>query len=577
MRGFASLSALLKSLPDDTPGKAQILVEAGRMLMNARHKLTDKQRASIPPFLEKAVSIAEITGEKTILSQALGSLGHFYYEQTALEQKANEQEQHYAKALAYTRRAVFAAHENVDRLWAFRWTWQQGRILRARNETDAAIQSYEHAAAILKPSVRAGMSEIYRNYGRETFYGKVSPLYFQWADLLLRRAAGGGTDKKKVQADLLAARDVIEQLKTAELKDYFRNECVNEFQRASRTLEEIDANTAVIYPILLDDRLELLVSLRKNTIQRFGVAVNNKKIVAAVNEFHNGLQNKDSHDYKQYAKRLYKWLIKPLRTFLADNNIKTLVFVPEGALRTIPMAALHDGEEFLIEQYAVAITPGLSLTASDAGKLRSDRGSGLLGGLTEVSSTHEDLWLPLNYAEVEVEHVAELYPRKQVLLGKRFTKENLIKEAKGGGYAFIHISTHAQLKPDYTESFILTYDAGLTLDELEKLFKSVEFKKNPIELLTFNACKTAVGNDERAALGLSGITVKSGALAVLATLWSVDDAAAYHVVSRFYTHLKQKESMNKARALQEAQKALLNSRYGHPYYWAPFLMIGNWL
>ena len=114
------------------------------------------------------------------------------------------------------------------------------------------------------------------------------------------------------------------------------------------------------------------------------------------------------------------------------------------------------------------------------------------------------------------------------------------------------------------------------MDALETYMANTKFRKNPIELLTLSACQTAVG-DEKAALGLGGIAVKAGARSALATLWYINDYASSKLIQEFYINLKDAKN-SKAVALQAAQLSLIkDARFKHPSYWAPFLLIGNWL
>ncbi len=555
----------IKNLPA-APEKIQLLIKTGQLAMSSAQKPTEQQHRLASASLKNAVKIAQEMGERKALLQATGALGHWH-----------EQIKEYPEALRLTRRALFIAQESGTSSRIFHWAWQQGRILKKQKKINDAIRMYDLAVNTLTRGLRRDMSKMYRALGQTTFYKSVGPMYYQQADLLLQRAANG-TEETQIQEDLRKARNAIEQLKTDELKDYFQDDCTLTRQEKTKTIDEVEPGTAVIYPILLDNRIELLVSVSEQPIQQFGKAISKKKVDETVTAFQESLQKTESDEYKFYARQLYSWLVEPLKELLEYNGIKNLVFVPEGKLRIIPMAALHDGRQFLIEQYALAITPGLTLTMTDSKLLRSEDIAGLLSGLTEVSPVYEEegLWSPLPYSEAEVDHISEVYPNHQILTGEQFTKKHLIAKLGSGAFTVIHISSHAKFEGDPEESFVLTYDDKLKLNELGDLIKSAVRGKNPVELLTLSACETAKGDNERAALGLSGIAVKSGARSVLAALWSVDEQAAFQVISRFYKNLRGKSPVNKAQALRMAQEALLNSNYGHPYYWAPFLLIGNW-
>ena len=124
---------------------------------------------------------------------------------------------------------------------------------------------------------------------------------------------------------------------------------------------------------------------------------------------------------------------------------------------------------------------------------------------------------------------------------------------------------------------MLTYDGKLTLDNLEALIRPSQYRGKPVELLVLSACQTAAG-DDRAALGLAGVAVKAGARSALASLWSVNDQSTSALITEVYHQLREHPTISKARALQAAQIKLLDDRrYRHPCYWAPYLLIGNWL
>jgi CHAT domain-containing protein len=163
-----------------------------------------------------------------------------------------------------------------------------------------------------------------------------------------------------------------------------------------------------------------------------------------------------------------------------------------------------------------------------------------------------------------------------VLQNEAFVSENLQSELQQTSYSIVHVASHGEFSRKAGESYVLTYDGRLDMDDFERYMSMTTFREQPIELLTLSACQTATG-DDRAALGLAGIAVKAGARSALATLWFINDRASAVLVSEFYTQLKN-PSLSKVKALQQAQLKLLEDRrYQHPIYWSPFLLIGNWL
>jgi CHAT domain-containing protein len=393
----------------------------------------------------------------------------------------------------------------------------------------------------------------------------LGPVYFELVDLLLQRAAAV-QERDQSATFLKKARDTVELFKAAELRDYFRDDCVDAARARTRALEDVSQTAAIVYPILLPERTELLVSLPTG-LKRFAVPVGHNALERVVRSFREALQEGTPQRYLRHAQRLYDWLIRPLEPDLISLNIDTLVFVPDGALRTIPMAALHDGAQFLISKYALATTPGLALT--DPRPLPRANTKALAMGLTDAAEG------ALSYVSQEVRGVQRLYGGT-VLLNQAFRLSRMETALRQGQFSIVHIASHGHFASDVEQSFLLTFDEKLTLERLAQVVRRVQFHNEPLELLTLSACDTAVG-DDRAALGLAGVAIKAGARSAIATLWRVQDEAAAVLVVEFYRQLHD-ASVSRAVALQRAQVHLLQDpRYQHPFFWAPFLLLNSWL
>jgi CHAT domain-containing protein len=409
---------------------------------------------------------------------------------------------------------------------------------------------------------------------------------------------------------LRQARKTVERFKEAELQDYFQNECIEIETECSDWKQLLDAQTAVLYPILLPDRLELLLERREGLVQTsipIGQEKLHQKVISFLSPLHShpnpeelarsrsqrtatgeapdeevctpGLRGSEPQKVKASARSflkpaqtLYRWLIKPVSSQL--YGIKTLVIVPDGVLRMMPFAALHDGQQFLIEKYAVATLPSLCLSTPPV--LPVGPKKVLLTGLSKSVQGFSSL----PCTQYELETLKTLYDdAPQVLLNETFTLPKLESNIKQTDYSIVHIASHGQFHADLENTFILTYFDKLRMNKLEQLITLTQIgDKNQVELLTLSACETAMG-DDRAALGLAGVASKAGAKTVFASLWKVDDEATPAVVIEFYRQL-QKPGISKAVALQNAQKLMLTDkhyvRYQHPYYWAAFLLIGYW-
>jgi CHAT domain-containing protein len=541
-----------------THDRAYALISIGRLYAELSEApgpgSGEMQQRAYKAFTD-AVATAESINDQHALSYALGYMGELY-------EKAGR----YDRAQQLTQQAVLAA-QRVDAPAAlYRWYWQAGRLLKAQGNIEAAITAYQNAVSILQ-TIRQDLTTGYGGAGLY-FREAVGPVYFQLADLLLKRS-GQVSDPAKVKQDLVEARDAVESLKGAELADYFQDDCVARLKAKTTGIDQLAPRTAAIYPIMLPDRTELLVSTPEG-LKRFTAKVDEETLTNEVRTFRQLLEKRTTYQFLPHAQKLYGWIIGPVESELKRQNIDTLVIVPDGPLRTIPMSALYDGKQFLAARYALATTPGLKLT--DPRPIERKNVQLMVNGLTQSVQGFP----ALPYVAQEVKNISGMYRGTTVLENKNFVVPKMKKALTEKAYSIVHIASHGQFSSNIDKTFILTYDSKLSMDALENFLGLAKYREEPVELLTLSACQTAAG-DDRAALGLAGIAVKAGARSALATLWTVNDPASALLVSEFYRRLED-PSVSKAKALQEAQlKLIQDPRYRHPGYWSPFLLIGNWL
>jgi CHAT domain-containing protein len=540
-------TALAEELPDSRD-TAYVLINAGR----THARLGDLEPAHAR--LRRAAAVAEATGDARAQSYALGYLGALYERNGRLDE-----------ALALSRRALFLAQQVNAPESLYRWHWQVGRLLAAQGRPAEAIPSYQQAVQVLA-GIRFDMAHGYAT-GGGSFREAVGPVFFELVDLLLATAPDPA-DAAAYQARLHEARELLEKLKAAELRDYFRDECVDAIQAKVESPDEIARAAVVIYPVVLPDRLELLLTFPSG-MRRATVPLRAEVLMVEVRRLRALLEKRTTQQYLPHAQRLYDWLVRPFAAELSGLGRDTLVFVPDGLLRTIPMSALHDGERFLVERHAVVTTPDLSLT--DPQPLDRENLRVFLGGL----SAPVQGFPALAHVPAELGRVHALYGG-EVLLDESFRTPRVEAELDQREFGVVHVATHGEFSEDAERSFLLTWDGRLGMERLGAAVGQVRFRKRPIELLTLSACETAQGS-ERAALGLAGVAIQAGARSALGTLWSVNDLAAAELVGEFYAELHA-HPISKAVALQRAQQMLVRDpNRAHPYYWAPFLLIGNWL
>ena len=537
--------------------KASGLITIGLAYDELRSRLPDSRDSLLllaQQTYTEAGTVSESIGDRRASSYAWGYLGKLY-----------EDERRYQDALQLTRRATFAAQQLNAPESLYLWEWQTGRLLNKLGNIDDAIGAYRRAVRTIQ-SIRAELSASYGS-PQPSFRETMGPVYFELVDLLLQRASSL-QDPNQVGPYLIEARESVELFKAAELRDYFRDDCVDTALSKVTQLDVVAKTAVVIYPILLPDRIELLVSLPTG-LKRVSVPVGVETLTQEVRQLRRRLEKRTTREYLPHAQKLYDWLIRPLEADLASFPVDTLVFVPDGALRTIPMAALHDGKQFLVAKYAVGITPSLNLT--DPRPIKREGMKVLAVGVTEAVQGFPAL--PNVSAELKALHTLL---GSETLVDKEFLAANLEKKLKDEQFTIVHVASHGEFGNEVDKTFLLTFDDKLSLDRLNQMIGVFRFRDDPLELLTLSACDTAAG-DDRAALGLAGIAIKAGARSALATLWNINDEASVDLVVDFYRELKD-PSVSRAVALQRAQiKMLENPRYEHPGFWSPFLLINNWL
>ncbi|MGH7293155.1 MAG: CHAT domain-containing protein, partial [Myxococcota bacterium] len=335
------------------------------------------------------------------------------------------------EALALSRRALFAAQQANAPESLYRWHWQVGRILAAQGALAEAIPSYQQAVLVLS-GIRFDMAHGYAT-GGGSFREAVGPVFYELVDLLLRTAPEP-SDAPAHQARLREARETLERLKAAELRDYFRDECVDAMQAKVESLDAAARSALVIYPVVLPDRLELLLTFPSG-MRRATVPVRAEVLTSEVRTFRALLEKRTTRQYLAHAQQLYDWLVRPFADQLEGLGVDTLVFVPDGPLRIIPMSALHDGEHFLIERYAVVTTPGLSLT--DPRPLDRLNMRVFLSGLSESVQGFP----PLAHVPAELDAIHTLYGG-DVLLDEQFRAPRFEAELDQSEWSVVHVATH---------------------------------------------------------------------------------------------------------------------------------------
>ncbi len=503
--------------------------------------------------------------DKQAQAYTLGYEGAIYQQRGAIDRQTGKLTQAQSKliqAQQLTQQALSTVDSTEASEIAYLWQWQLGRIYQLQNQTQQALQAYNETYESLQ-SLRRNLVAINPEM-QFAFRDRIEPVYRERAALLLQNNPD--------QENLAKARDTIEALQLAELNNFFREACID---AEPQKIEEIDPEAAVIYSIILPDRLAVILSQPKKQLEYYPVPVSPQEIEEEFLELRRVNTNRNiSPTNKVYPsnQKFYDWLIRPFESQLEQNQTSTLVFILDGVMQGIPVAALYDGEEYLIEkEYNLALTPGLQLLTPRS--LTSNTLEAIMGGLSVSVEDFE----PLPSVTTEIEQIASLVDSQEYLLDEDFTRDRLQEQVRTLPYPIVHLATHGQFSSRAEDTFILTYDTRINVKELDQLLQERDFAEDTsIELLILSACQTASG-DKRAALGLAGFAIRSGARSTLGTLWSVQDSPTAKLMIQFYQALKT-PGISKAEALREAQLDLLRSpKYEHPYFWSAFVLVGNWL
>ena len=573
---------------------------------------TQRVESLLTQALQQARSLKDKQGETYVL----GNLGQYYAQQGELD-----------RAIALTRQALILAQEqNINgdtREISYLWQSQLGKLLKQQGKYESAIAAYIAAFNTLQ-SLRNDLN-VNEQVVQFDFREEVRPVYLELADLLLRSPSGdkassllssqefkslilsnyGINKANNLQNinNLELARQVIESLQLAELDNFFQDPC-SEVTDVAVQIDNIDSQAAVIYPIVLPERLEIILSLPGKPLKQVAIPINEREVNETVDRLYDRLYNKsvdnsaanifstiplNPQEIRENMEELlpilqlvYSWTIKPLETDLASNQIETLVFVLNGSLQKVPLAALYDGREYLLEKYNIALVPSLQLT--DSRSLDRQQLKVLAAGVSQQVKIQDRIFPALTNVPQELSQIEAAFPASEQLLDEEFTTATIQNRLKSD-FPVIHLATHGLFSSSPENTFIVTGDGkAIGIDRLRDLINASNTQKP--ELLVLSACETAIG-DERAVLGLAGVAVRSGTRSTLATLWSVEDASTAKLMSQFYQEFKQPE-VKKIAALRNAQLSLLQSLKlnppvqsleklpPHPYYWAPYVLVGNW-
>ncbi|MGR3278716.1 CHAT domain-containing protein [Acaryochloris marina NIES-2412] len=376
-----------------------------------------------------------------------------------------------------------------------------------------------------------------------------------------------------------------------------------------KRLSKLGKNSALFYPLILEKRLELVLFMHNSPPISYSIPVSKNEIKKTIAQFRAQISSVDNNvniiTIQQTAQQLYRWFIEPVKAELEQANIQTLIYAPDGQMRYVPLAALYNGSNWLVEKYKVNYITALNLTDLDTQSFQTP--SILAGAFTDksgqvkVGDRNFDFG-PIPAARKEIETLAQNFSRTKTLTGSDFNRKTLSTQ-KLNRHNIVHLATHGQLVAGSPEdSFILLNNGEhISLREIK------DWQLPNVGLVVLSACQTALGDQLGSGIEIIGFGYQlqlAQARAAIATLWSINDTTTSDLMDAFYKRLKQ-DSPNPVDALQKAQIDLITSsdstsdnevrssvewepgtdktnpligqNLAHPYYWAPFILIGNGL
>ncbi len=524
---------------------------------------------------EQLADTSKQLNNRLLLAYTAGNLGELYLNQPG----------HEAQAKQLFQQAIFEVDQVAAREIEYRWYWQLGRLYQLQGQREPAKTAYRQAIKNLQ-TIRSALNLGQRNYPKfRTSQGQV---YLDLVTLLLTEAteAKSANNLEEEQKLLIEAISTLERFKVSELENYFRSDCAAAAATNTKdttpieTLIEIlsteNTPTAVFYPMILEKSTELLLILAKDKIYHVSIPIAATELQQQITDYQKLLRllSPDLTKILTQGKAIYELLISPLEEMLQAHQIQTLVIVPDGVLRMIPFATLNTAgtpDSWLIKKYALAVIPGLTL---------NKRKAHLPGQSVLLSAVSKEICHRPALVSVDtfINKVKQQQPPPTVLVNEQFTEANLATQLFSKPYPMLIFATHGKFSGDIERSYLLSYDCELRLRPFGNLLRIRKNQEDSLDLLILSACETAMNSDQ-AALGLAGIGFEAGANSVLATLWQVGDKAATELTMAFLDYLKIHPQASKAQALQQVQLAYLADPKQdelHPFFWSPFIVIGDW-
>ena len=605
---------------EDTAGQGKNMIGLGKVYEG----LGENQKAK--EILLKSLLINKRLGEQSVLADNMNALGEVYYSSgdysialnyymLALKNLPGKDDKN-AVAIAYQgmgdslfqMKQYPQALENLEEALAIykegKKTAKVGRIYAQLGTISVAKEKPELAVVFYKKAINI-YETIRSKESRKIFLENPEEIYRNLVGLLLQ------------QERIFEAQQVLDLLRIQELDNYLGNVRGDQFEEvrikllaveekilaeATKDILNMEINkdglkadfsqaqslqeklqklprTAIFYPLILSDKLELVLIKAEGEAIHKTVAVKGEEINNAIADFRLRISN-PIRDVKKTSEKLYSWLIKPIEDELTKANINTIIYVPDNQLRYLPLTALYDGEKWLVERFNINNIIAASLTNFETQPKNQPRvlAAALTEGEYQVQIGTSELPLRPTTGKL-VENLAQTIPGSLRLVNSEFSLQTIINNFND--YNIVHLDTPVALlteregngKPE--DSFILFGNGDrVTLLDMKNWFLP------NVDLVVLSAAETNIsgrmGNGKEI-VGFGYQMQNAGVETIIASLWRVNDDSD-KLMNTFYTVLQ--EGKSKAEALREAQISMItgiDKQRSSPYYWASFILIGNGL
>ena len=559
-RSISAVQALINwhTLPKQTLNKEQL--DRGSHLIDRLPPSPQKlmtvidwakvDRRNQEQWLQRAMNQAQDLQNPLLTSYASLELGKLYLARDKPE-----------LAQKYATQSVKAARNALNYNSLFRAQELLARINLKRDRPLVALNAYREAIISIEQLNKD--SSFITPLQVVTFNQQIEPIYRNTLSLIL--------DENANQEELTEAKEVSDKLRLVQLRRYFGDNCL-EVTTATSDAEGVTPDNAKNHPtinsIVLEDRLVTLLELPDGSIKQHTTKITQEALQSLVGELSQELISGVSFSFRQHSRQLYQMLLQPFEAELEAIEPETVVFINDGMLRNIPMAALIDKQDrYVAEKWATINSLGLNYRPPVRLQKKDKLESALALGLPYTP--YEPDVAPLPHVPEEVNAVEEMFGGKK-MLGKNFTTNTLSQQLEKESYPLVHLATHGYFGGTAETSYIYAYDRRIPLLQLDQMLR--DSQQSSPELLVLSACETALGND-LSLLGLGGLATRRGIDTTLGSLWFVQDEEQAAVIQEFYRRIEE-DNQPLAVALQQIQKKLIE-QFAHPSIWASLILIGE--